>query len=49
MNIPAGLLRYGSQGQKVRDLQRELNSAGFHCGAVDGIFGSHTRSAVVAF
>jgi LysM repeat protein len=43
------LLRQGSTGDAVRDLQTRLRNAGFDPGAVDGIFGSRTHSAVIAF
>ena len=39
----------GSRGDAVRKLQELLNKKGFDCGAVDGIFGSKTHAAVVAF
>jgi peptidoglycan hydrolase-like protein with peptidoglycan-binding domain/beta-N-acetylglucosaminidase len=45
----AHLLRYGSRGADVADLQRKLNTLGYSCGPVDGVFGSRTRSAVMAF
>ena len=36
-------------GDEVRKIQRKLKEAGFSPGALDGVFGPHTRSAVVAF
>jgi N-acetylmuramoyl-L-alanine amidase len=36
-------------GDEVRKIQRKLKEAGFSPGAIDGVFGPHTRSAVVAF
>jgi len=39
----------GSRGTQVSILQRKLNELGFNCGAVDGVFGSKTLSAVRAF
>ncbi len=39
----------GSRGDAVRKLQELLNKKGFDCGAADGIFGSKTYAAVVAF
>jgi hypothetical protein len=36
-------------GQKVKDIQAALQSAGFNPGAIDGEFGPHTHAAVVAF
>jgi len=43
------MLRHGSRGSDVTDLQRRLNTAGFNAGTVDGIFGSNTDAAVRAF
>lgn len=43
------LLDRGSRGQSVVELQRSLRAAGFNPGGVDGVFGEHTRAAVVAF
>lgn len=42
-------LARGSQGRMVGDLQQRLISAGFPCGAADGIFGPKTHRAVSAF
>ena len=39
----------GSRGDAVRRLQELLHKKGFDCGAVDGIFGSKTYAAVMAF
>ena len=43
------LLSKGSKGDQVRDLQDRLNSLGYSVGAVDGIFGSLTESALKDF
>jgi peptidoglycan hydrolase-like protein with peptidoglycan-binding domain len=43
------LLRQGSRGTQVRDLQEALRAAGFDPGPVDGVFGPRTRAAVLAF
>lgn len=48
-NSAKTLLRRGSRGEAVRTLQKALNTLGFNCGAVDGIFGSKTEAAVKAF
>ena len=40
---------YGSRGDAVRKLQELLNALGYDCGSVDGIFGSKTYAAVLAF
>jgi len=42
-------LRRGDQGEAVARLQTALNSLGFNCGKVDGIFGAKTEAAVKAF
>lgn len=42
-------LSIGSRGASVAQLQQLLISNGFSPGAVDGIFGSMTQSAVIAF
>ena len=47
--IPSGLLRTGSHGKLVSDLQRELAQAGFSPGGIDGTFGPKTRAALIAF
>lgn len=44
-----GLLRIGSTGNEVKTLQNNLNTLGYNCGAVDGIFGTNTANAVKAF
>ena len=43
------MLRTGSRGDAVRKLQELLNALGYDCGSVDGIFGSKTKAAVLAF
>ena len=43
------MLRTGSRGDAVRKLQELLNAKGYTCGNVDGIFGSKTYAAVLAF
>lgn len=43
------VLKQGSSGAAVRDLQHHLAGAGFNPGKIDGIFGSNTKSAVLAF
>jgi len=42
-------LKLGSKGSQVVTLQKRLNELGYNCGAADGIFGSKTRQAVMAF
>ncbi|HCF62627.1 MAG TPA: hypothetical protein DFS52_32145 [Myxococcales bacterium] len=46
---PDPLLKKGSRGSSVSDLQRLLKQAGFDPGPVDGAFGPRTREAVLAF
>ncbi|NLN42198.1 MAG: hypothetical protein GX160_09510, partial [Clostridiales bacterium] len=42
-------LRQGSRGSQVKILQERLNSLGYNAGTADGIFGSKTKAAVMAF
>lgn len=42
-------LKKGSTGSDVRELQTKLNSLGYDCGKVDGIFGTKTLTAVKRF
>jgi peptidoglycan hydrolase-like protein with peptidoglycan-binding domain len=43
------VLRPGSSGEVVRQLQQALKSLGYDPGAIDGQFGARTESAVKAF
>ncbi len=43
------LSRYGSTGTEVRNIQNVLKRLGYYTGAVDGIYGSGTKNAVVRF
>lgn len=43
------MLSVGTRGSDVSRLQRRLKAAGFNPGSVDGIYGRHTRAAVLAF
>ena len=47
--LPAAVLRQGSTGGEVKEVQRRLKQWGYYTGAVDGVFGSATRRAVIAF
>ncbi|SFU29876.1 peptidoglycan-binding domain-containing protein [Alicyclobacillus macrosporangiidus] len=49
VSYPGVLVRYGSQGPFVEEVQYQLNRLGYHSGTVDGIFGPQTLSAVRAF
>ena len=43
------VLRLGSRGDAVKELQTLLKKAGVYSGAVDGVFGQTTRTAVINF
>lgn len=43
------LSKTGSTGEEVRRIQKKLKELGYYTGAVDGIFGAKTQSAVKAF
>jgi peptidoglycan hydrolase-like protein with peptidoglycan-binding domain len=43
------ILERGDRGEAVAELQRKLNALGFDCGAVDGVFGAKTESALISF
>lgn len=45
----AVLSSYGSRGDEVRAIQKKLKSLGLYSGAVDGIYGKGTQTAVRAF
>ena len=45
----AAILRQGSKGSEVKEVQRRLKEWGYYNGAVDGVFGAGTKSAVIAF
>ena len=45
----AGILRQGSKGSDVKEVQRRLKLWGYYKGSVDGVFGAGTRSAVISF
>ena len=45
----AAILKQGSSGNEVREVQRRLTSWGYYSGSVDGVFGKGTRTAVIAF
>ncbi len=48
-NAPAAALKQGSSGDTVKEVQRRLKRWGYYTGSVDGVFGSGTKKAVVAF
>ena len=43
------LLKVGSTGADVKELQTKLNYVGFNVGKVDGIFGNTTKQGVISF
>lgn len=43
------ILRRGASDDSVRELQDRLTLLGFPCGAIDGVFGTRTFNALVAF
>ncbi len=45
----AAVLRQGSTGSEVRTVQTKLKRWGYYSGAVDGIYGSQTKKAVIYF
>ena len=47
--LEAAVLRQGSRGGEVKEVQRRLKQWGYYSGAVDGIFGAGTKKAVIAF
>jgi hypothetical protein len=49
MKIPTTILKTGSTGKLVEDLQRELKQAGFDPHGIDGKFGPKTKAALEAF
>ena len=47
--VDAAVLRQGSRGSEVKEVQRRLKQWGYYSGSVDGIFGAGTKKAVIAF
>ena len=43
------VLKTGSRGAEVKEVQRRLKLWGYYNGSVDGVFGAGTKKAVVAF
>ena len=43
------ILRQGSTGGEVKEVQRRLKLWGYYNGSVDGVFGAGTKKAVIAF
>ena len=47
--IETAVLRQGSTGGEVKEVQRRLKQWGYYTGSVDGVFGAATKKAVIAF
>ena len=47
--VAAAILKQGSKGSEVKEVQRRLKLWGYYKGSVDGVFGEGTRAAVVQF
>ena len=45
----AAVVKYGSSGQTVKNIQTKLKRWGYYKGSIDGIYGSQTRQAVRYF
>lgn len=45
----AAVLKQGSTGGEVKEVQRRLKMWGYYDGSVDGVFGAGTKTAVIAF
>lgn len=43
------LSKYGSSGTEVRQIQTRLKQWGYYTGSVDGVYGTGTKNAVIAF
>ncbi len=48
-SLQVAVLKQGSKGDEVREMQRRLKLWGYYKGSVDGVFGAGTKSAVIAF
>lgn len=47
--LGVAVLRQGSKGDEVKEVQRRLKNWGYYKGSVDGVFGAGTKAAVIAF
>lgn len=47
--VVTAILRQGSSGGEVKEVQRRLKQWGYYNGTVDGVFGAGTKKAVIAF
>ena len=48
-NSISTLSKLGSRGDEVRKIQQKLRELGYYKGAVDGVYGTATKKAVIAF
>ena len=48
-SLQVAVLRQGSKGGEVNEVQRRLKLWGYYDGVVDGVFGASTKQAVIAF
>lgn len=48
-DVPLEIVKYGSRGPAVKNLQELLNLKGYDCGSIDGVFGKKTESALKHF
>ena len=47
--VETAVLKQGSKGSEVKEVQRRLKLWGYYNGSVDGTFGAGTKAAVIAF
>ena len=47
--LSVAVLRQGSTGSEVKEMQRRLKQWGYYNGAIDGSFGAATKKAVIVF
>ena len=47
--LEAAVLKQGSSGGEVKEVQRRLKLWGYYKGSVDGVFGAGTKAAVISF
>ena len=47
--LEAAVIKQGSRGDTVKQIQRKLKNWGYYSGSVDGIFGAATKKAVLYF
>lgn len=43
------LSKYGSSGNEVIQIQQKLSNLGYYNGAIDGVYGTQTKNAVIQF